>query len=78
MRVQHPDKTEHTIAPAGQDPILTDERGIAEVDNKLGKQLLEQGWTRTDRGGSRPAAKAKDDEPEATTDDGDTAADDKE
>lgn len=47
MRVQHPEKRQHEIAPAGEPPILTDERGVADVPTKLGNELVkEQGWTR--------------------------------
>lgn len=45
MRVQHPDKTQYTIAPAGEDPIVTDDRGIADVPAAVGKNLVKQGWT---------------------------------
>lgn len=59
MRVQHPEKRQHIIAPVGQDPIETEENGIAEVPDDLGKSLLEQGWTRTDKGGSSASDKEK-------------------
>lgn len=44
MRVQHPDKSQYTIAPAGEDPIVTDDHGIAEVSATVGKNLVKQGW----------------------------------
>jgi hypothetical protein len=37
MRVQHPEKRQFEIAPVGADPVLTDERGIAEVPNDVGE-----------------------------------------
>ena len=59
MRVQHPDKTQHTIAPALADPIETDENGIADVeDEKVAKSLVEQGWTEI-KGGKSAADKEK-------------------
>lgn len=59
MRVQHPEKRQHIITPVGSDPIETEENGIAEVDDDLGKSLLAQGWTRTDKGGSSASEKEK-------------------
>ena len=55
MRLQHPDKRQHIITPAGEDPIETDESGIAEVEGAVAKDLLAQGWRRTDRPKSRKA-----------------------
>lgn len=52
MRVQHPSKTQHTIAPAGGTQVTTDERGIAEVSDQIGKSLLKQGWTELKSGKS--------------------------
>lgn len=46
MRVQHPEKRQFEIAPVGADPVLTDERGIAEVSNDVGRDLVAQGWTK--------------------------------
>ena len=45
MRVQHPEKRQFEIVPAGEPSISTDERGIAEVTAELGKKLVKQGWT---------------------------------
>lgn len=44
MRVQHPNKTEHSITPSGLPAIVTDEHGVAEVPDNLGENLVEQGW----------------------------------
>ena len=52
MRVQHPDKSQYEIAPAGEPSISTDERGIAEVPDAIGKSLLKQGWTELKSGKS--------------------------
>lgn len=58
MRVQHPEKRQHTIAPVGEEPIETEENGIAEVPDKLGRELVAQGWTRTDKPKSRSKSTA--------------------
>lgn len=58
MRVQHPEKRQHEITPVGVDPILTDEDGVAEVDDKLGKALLEQDWTEI-KGGKTASTEEK-------------------
>lgn len=60
MRVQHPEKRQFEIAPAGAEPILTDERGIAEVPNAVGKDLVAQGWAKL-----KDAVKSTSSEPEA-------------
>lgn len=52
MRVQHPEKRQFEIAPAGEPSFHTDERGIAEVDTKLGQSLVKQGWTELKSGKS--------------------------
>lgn len=58
MRVQHPEKRQHEIAPAGKDPIVTDEHGIADVDDDIAKSLLDQGWTEI-KGGKSATDKEK-------------------
>lgn len=45
MRVQHPEKRQFDIVPAGGEPVTTDERGIAEVPADVGKSLVKQGWS---------------------------------
>lgn len=53
MRVQHPEKRQHEIAPAGLPPFVTDEDGIADVDDKsVADSLLDQGWLKIKGGKS--------------------------
>lgn len=67
MRVQHPDKSQYEIAPAGETPFLTDEHGVVEVSQQLGRQLLKQGWVEVKRKPGDPEAVAP--AVEDTTDD---------
>jgi hypothetical protein len=55
MRVQHPDKEQYEIAPAGIPPFVTDERGIVDLSDaipdrtrakEVADSLIEQGWER--------------------------------
>lgn len=52
MRVQHPEKRQFEIAPVGEPSFLTDDKGIAEVDSKLGQSLVKQGWAELKSGKS--------------------------
>lgn len=76
MRVQHPEKRQFEIAPVGADPVLTDERGIAEVSNDVGRDLVAQGWSKLKdnvKGGSsepEPVAPAVEVTPDAVVDGG--------
>lgn len=60
MKVQHPSKTQFDIVPTDNDGrveevITTDERGVVEVTQKLGKQLVKQGWTEIEETGGKSA-----------------------
>lgn len=60
MKVQHPSKSQHEIVPTDNDgrfeeAIASDEHGVVEVTQKLGRQLIKQGWTEIEETGGKSA-----------------------